>query len=87
MLINKNNSSVGTKGRLHPISIAIREIADIFGRMGFGVVYGPELENEWHNFAALNIPPDHPARDMQDTFGYRISQASSAHPHDLGNHS
>jgi phenylalanyl-tRNA synthetase alpha chain len=55
-------------GRLHPISIAIREIADIFGRMGFGIATGPELEDEWHNFTALNVPPDHPARDMQDTF-------------------
>ena len=55
-------------GRLHPISIAIREIADIFGRMGFGIAYGPELEDEWHNFTALNVPADHPARDMQDTF-------------------
>jgi phenylalanyl-tRNA synthetase alpha chain len=57
-----------TEGRLHPITIAIREIADIFGRMGFGVAYGPELEDEWHNFTSLNVPPDHPARDMQDTF-------------------
>jgi len=56
------------KGRLHPITIAIREIADIFGRMGFGIAYGPELEDEWHNFTALNVPADHPARDMQDTF-------------------
>ena len=56
------------KGRLHPISIAIREIADIFGRMGFGIAYGPELEDDWHNFTALNVPEDHPARDMQDTF-------------------
>lgn len=55
-------------GRLHPISVAIREIADIFGRMGFGIAYGPELEDEWHNFSALNVPADHPARDMQDTF-------------------
>lgn len=55
-------------GRLHPITIAIREMADIFGRMGFGVAYGPELEDEWHNFTALNVPPDHPSRDMQDTF-------------------
>ncbi len=55
-------------GRLHPISIATREIANIFGRMGFGIAYGPELEDEWYNFTALNIPPDHPARDMQDTF-------------------
>jgi len=55
-------------GRLHPISIALREIADIFARMGFGIAYGPELEDEWHNFTSLNVPPDHPARDMQDTF-------------------
>ena len=56
------------EGRLHPISVAIREIADIFGRMGFGIAYGLELEDEWHNFTALNVPADHPARDMQDTF-------------------
>jgi phenylalanyl-tRNA synthetase alpha chain len=56
------------EGHLHPISIAIREIADIFGRMGFSVAAGPELEDEHYNFNLLNIPPDHPARDMQDTF-------------------
>ena len=56
------------KGRLSPITYALREIADIFGRMGFEVRGGPELEDEWYNFTALNIPPDHPARDMQDTF-------------------
>lgn len=50
------------------MTIAIREIADIFARMGFGIAYGPELEDEWYNFDALNVPPDHPARDMQDTF-------------------
>ena len=55
-------------GRLHPLSADIREIADIFGRMGFDVAAGPELEDEWHNFTALNVPADHPARDMQDTF-------------------
>jgi phenylalanyl-tRNA synthetase alpha chain len=55
-------------GRLHPITVAIREMADIFGRMGFGVAYGPELEEEHYNFNVLNIPADHPARDMQDTF-------------------
>ena len=57
-----------TRGRLHPITIAIREIADIFARMGFGIARGPELEDDWHNFTALNVPEDHPARDMQDTF-------------------
>lgn len=55
-------------GRLHPMSIAIRDIADIFSRMGFGIAYGPELEDELHNFDGLNVPADHPARDMQDTF-------------------
>ncbi|HEY9585620.1 MAG TPA: phenylalanine--tRNA ligase subunit alpha [Candidatus Paceibacterota bacterium] len=55
-------------GRLHPISVAIREIADIFGRMGFGIAHGPELEDDFHNFTGLNIPPNHPARSMQDTF-------------------
>lgn len=55
-------------GRLHPISVAVREIADIFSRMGFEVAQGPELETEHYNFDALNMPKDHPARDMQDTF-------------------
>ncbi len=55
-------------GRLHLISIALREIADIFGRMGFGYAFGPELEDEFHNFDGLRMFPDHPARDMQDTF-------------------
>lgn len=55
-------------GRLHPLTIAIRDIADIFGRMGFGIAYGPEMESEHYNFDVLNVPPDHSARDMQDTF-------------------
>ena len=55
-------------GRLHPLSADIREIAAIFARMGFGVMHGPELEDEFHNFDALRVPADHPARDMQDTF-------------------
>ena len=55
-------------GRLHPVSIAIRDIADIFAPLGFDIAYGPELEDDFHNFTALNIPPDHPARGMQDTF-------------------
>lgn len=56
------------EGKLHPLTIAARDIAGIFGRMGFGIAYGPELEDEYHNFSALNVPADHPARDMQDTF-------------------
>jgi len=56
------------KGHLHPITIIIRDITRIFAEMGFEVVQGPELEDEYHNFDALNVPKDHPARDMQDTF-------------------
>ncbi len=62
---------MATPGRLHPITIAIRDMAAIFKRMGFGVVLGPELETEHYNFDALNIPADHPARDMWDTFWVR----------------
>ena len=53
---------------IHPITGAIREIVNIFSEMGFSVADGPELEDEWHNFDALNVPKNHPARDMQDTF-------------------
>ena len=56
------------KGREHPLSIIINEALKIFTDLGFEVVTGPELEDIWHNFDALNIPKDHPARDMQDTF-------------------
>jgi phenylalanyl-tRNA synthetase alpha chain len=55
-------------GRPHLISKTIGEISDIFFGMGFEVALGPEVEDEFHNFGALNFPPDHPARDMQDTF-------------------
>jgi phenylalanyl-tRNA synthetase alpha chain len=55
-------------GSLHPISQIQQEIEDLFVSLGFAVLDGPEVETEWHNFDALNIPPDHPARDMQDTF-------------------
>lgn len=55
-------------GSRHPLSIVRNEIIDIFARIGFVVEEGPEIEDDWHNFTALNIPFDHPARDMQDTF-------------------
>src|SRR3990167_5291624 len=55
-------------GHLHPISSAILQIREIFDELGFEVAEGPELEDEWHNFDALNVPKDHPSRDMQDTF-------------------
>jgi phenylalanyl-tRNA synthetase alpha chain len=56
------------RGHLHPISRIQAEIEDVFTSLGFTVLDGPEVETEYHNFDALNIPPDHPARDMQDTF-------------------
>ncbi len=55
-------------GSRHPIAIVRREILDIFSRLGFAVAEGPEVEDDWHVFGGLNFPPDHPARDMQDTF-------------------
>ncbi len=55
-------------GGRHPLSIVRKEIVDIFARIGFSVAEGPEIEDDWHNFSALNFPPEHPARDMQDTF-------------------
>jgi phenylalanyl-tRNA synthetase alpha chain len=55
-------------GNPHVITQTISELLDIFGRMGFGVAYGPEVEDERHNFVALNIPPEHPARDPLDNF-------------------
>jgi phenylalanyl-tRNA synthetase alpha chain len=56
------------RGHRHPITRATEEIAAIFARLGYEVASGPEIELDWYNFEALNIPPDHPARDMQDTF-------------------
>ena len=55
-------------GTLHPVTLVRREIEEIFLRMGYSVADGPEVEDDWHNFGALNMPPDHPARDTQDTF-------------------
>ena len=55
-------------GTRHPISITREEILSIFGKFGYAVAEGPEIEDDWHVFGALNFPPEHPARDMQDTF-------------------
>lgn len=55
-------------GSRHPISILRNKIIEIFSRIGFAIAEGPEIEDDWHNFSALNFPPEHPARDMQDTF-------------------
>ncbi|MGF7081138.1 phenylalanine--tRNA ligase subunit alpha [Mucilaginibacter sp. UYCu711] len=60
-----DNFQVGSR---HPLSLVRNEIIDIFKRLGFNVAEGPEIEDDWHNFSALNFPEEHPARDMQDTF-------------------
>lgn len=59
------NRDLGTR---HPLSLVRNQIIEIFSRIGFTVEEGPEIEDDWHNFTALNFPKDHPARDMQDTF-------------------
>jgi len=56
------------RGGLHPVSRTLERITDIFGRMGYELADGPEIEDDWHNFEALNFPPHHPARAMHDTF-------------------
>ena len=58
----------GAMGSIHPVTQTIEELIAIFGDMGFSVAEGPDIENDWYNFGALNIPADHPARQMQDTF-------------------
>lgn len=55
-------------GSRHPVTIVMEEIIDVFSRMGFEVAEDREIEDDWHNFTAMNTPPDHPARDMQDTY-------------------
>jgi phenylalanyl-tRNA synthetase alpha chain len=55
-------------GTRHPLSLVRNQIISIFNRLGFAVAEGPEIEDDWHNFSALNLPENHPARDMQDTF-------------------
>ena len=70
-------------GGLHPVTRAMQRIEDIFIAMGFGVATGPEIEDDFHNFEALNIPPEHPARAMHDTF---YIEEQSATPHLLRTH-
>ncbi len=67
----------GERGNLHPVTRALERIVDIFARLGYAVAEGPEIEDDWHNFEALNFPPHHPARAMHDTF-YFPPDASGA---------
>ena len=64
-------------GSYHPLTQALNEMKQIFLRLGFNIADGPELEDDFHNFTALNFPPDHPARDMQDTFFVRKTDDQS----------
>ncbi len=73
-----NDRTIGSR---HPISIVGDQINDIFNRIGFTIVEGPEIEDDWHNFTALNTPADHPARDMQDTFYVKKEPAMMLRTH------
>ena len=66
-------STFEPSGSIHPLSIVKSRIVEIFKQVGFNMSYGPELEDDWHNFSALNMPKNHPARDMQDTFFININ--------------
>ena len=68
----------------HPITISIDKISRIFSDMGFDTIDGPEIEDEWHNFDALNVPKDHPARDMQDTFWIKDIKTKNKYNEDIG---
>jgi phenylalanyl-tRNA synthetase alpha chain len=67
-------------GRLHPITQTIEELKDIMGRLGFSIEEGPEIEDDWHNFEALNIPREHPARDPLDNFYLATANQNSGQP-------
>jgi phenylalanyl-tRNA synthetase alpha chain len=71
------------EGTRHPISIVRNEIIDIFSRIGFTVSEGPEIEDDNHVFSMLNFAPDHPARDMQDTFYIEKKSGTESDPHDV----
>jgi phenylalanyl-tRNA synthetase alpha chain len=67
------------RGHIHPLSHITKQLVDIFQSMGFSVVLGPDVETEYYNFDALNIPPNHPARDMWDTFWLKGGQLLRTH--------
>ncbi|MCY4259937.1 MAG: phenylalanine--tRNA ligase subunit alpha [Rhodobacteraceae bacterium] len=73
-------------GSVHPVSQTMDEVAAIFADMGFGVAEGPQIETDWHNFDALNIPPDHPARQEHDTFFIRMESDGGSQPNVLRTH-
>ena len=66
------------RGGIHPVSRTLERIAEIFGRLGYELAEGPEIEDDWHNFEALNFPPHHPARAMHDTFYFPPDESGVA---------
>jgi len=70
--------SAGEQGSVHPVSQVMDELAEIFADLGFAVATGPEIEDQWHNFTALNMPESHPARAMHDTFYLRAAEGEEA---------
>ncbi len=74
------------KGVMHPISKVIAEVAEIFAAMGFDIAEGPEIEDDYHNFTALNFPHDHPAREMHDTFYLTDAEGKPSRSHLLRTH-
>ena len=73
-------------GSVHPISQVMDELAEIFADMGFAVAEGPQVESDWYNFDALNIPPEHPARQEHDTFFMARAAGDDRPPHVLRTH-
>ena len=76
----------GPQGTVHPVSQVMDELAEIFSDLGFSVATGPEIEDDWHNFTALNIPESHPARAMHDTFYFEQAESERGHPMLLRTH-
>jgi phenylalanyl-tRNA synthetase alpha chain len=68
-----------TRGGLHPVTHTLERITEIFGRLGYELADGPEIEDDWHNFEALNFPPHHPARAMHDTFYFNDGRLLRTH--------
>ena len=79
-------AAASPRGSVHPISQVMDELSEIFADMGFAVAEGPEIEDDWHNFTALNIPPEHPARAMHDTFYVRREDGEGQRPEPTGDH-
>src|SRR5690606_23721417 len=74
------------RGTIHPVSQVMDEITAIFADLGFSVAEGPQVESDWYNFDALNIPPEHPARQEHDTFYMARAEGDNRPPHVLRTH-